>query len=149
MNKDFPLLKMLVLVLVIALSHMAQANKKGYWTWTDDNGDPQYSDRPPEGVEAVFIEKNTTNSATSSPYESSSAKSEGEGEGEEQSGGPKTMEGLAAKDPEICRQAKNNLAGLKSARVRITEPDGSQHYLTEEEKAAQRERNQRLIDLNC
>jgi hypothetical protein len=147
MNKDFPLLKMLVLVLVIALSHTAQASKKGYWTWTDGKGDPQYSDRPPEGVDAVFVEKNTTSSPLSST--SASNTEEASASGEEQSSGPKTMEGLAAKDPEICRQAKSNLAGLKSARVRITEPDGSQHYLTEEEKAAQRERNQRLIDLNC
>ena len=145
MIKDFPLLKMLMLVLVIALSHTAQAGKKGYWTWTDDKGDPQYSDRPPEGVDAVFVEKNTTSSAVSSPYQGSKA----DGEDKEQSSGPKTMEGLAQKDPEVCRQAKSNLAGLRSARVRITEADGSQHYLTEEEKAEQRERTQRLIDLNC
>lgn len=143
MSKDFPLLKMLVLVLVIALSHTALAAKKGYWTWTDDNGDPQYSDRPPEGVDAVFIEKNTTNSAISAPYEGQAANGEGK------SSGPGKMEAMAAKDPEICRQAKNNLAGLKSARVRITEPDGSQHYLTEDEKIEQRDRTQRLIDMNC
>jgi hypothetical protein len=147
MNKDFPLLKMLVLVLVIALSHTAQAGKKGYWTWTDDKGDPQYSDRPPEGVDAAFVTKNTTNSDVSAPYESSSAESKDDSE--DQSSGAQTMEGMAEKDPDICRQAKSNLAGLKSARVRITEADGSQHYLSEEEKAEQRERTQRLIDLNC
>lgn len=145
MIKDSPLLKMLLLVLVIALSHTAQAGKKGYWTWTDDKGEPQYSDRPPEGVDAVFVEKNTTSSAVSSPYQGSNPESEDK----EPSSGPKTMEGLPEKDPEVCRQAKSNLAGLRSARVRITEADGSQHYLTEEEKAEQRERTQRLIDLNC
>ena len=91
----------------------------------------------------MFVEKNTANSAVSDPYESNPAS------GEAKSSGPKKMEGLADKDPEICRQAKNNLAGLRSARVRITEADGSQHYLTEEEKKEQRERAQKLIDLNC
>ena len=147
MIKDFPLLKMLMLVLVIALSHSAQAGKRGYWTWTDGKGDPQYSDRPPEGVDAVFVEKNTTKSPSSSPYQGSSA--DGEDATSEQPSGPKTMEALPEKDPEICRQAKSNLAGLRSARVRITEADGSQHYLTEEEKAEQRDRTQRLIDLHC
>ena len=145
MIKDLPLLKMLVMVMIFALSHTAQAGKQGYWTWTDGKGDPQYSDRPPEGVDAVFIEKNTASSAVSSPYEDSNPDSEGQ----EQSSGPKTMEGLPDKDPEICRQAKSNLAGLKSARVRIVEADGSIHYLTEEEKTEQRQRTQRLIDLNC
>ena len=143
MIKYFPLLKILVLVLVFALSHTAQAGKKGYWTWNDSKGDPQYSDRPPEGVDAVFVEKNTTNSAVSPPYQGQAAN------GEEKTSGPETMEALPNKDPEICSQAKNNLANLKSARVRITEADGSKHYLTEDEKAEQRERNQRLIDLNC
>jgi hypothetical protein len=143
MTKDFPLLKILVLVLVFALSHTAQADKKGYWTWNDSKGDPQYSDRPPEGVDAVFVEKNTSNSAVSPPYQGQAAN------GEEKTSGPETMGALPTKDPEICRQAKNNLTNLRSARVRITEADGSKHFLTEDEKAAQRERNQRLIDLNC
>jgi hypothetical protein len=146
MNKDFPLLKMLVLVLVIALSHTAQAGKKGYWTWTDDKGDPQYSDRPPEGVDAVFVAKNTTNSAVSSPYNAASDK---DGTASAAGGSQGQMEAVYNKDPAICEQAKNNLAKLKSAKVRITEPDGSKHYLTEDEKNAQRERNQRIIDLNC
>ena len=147
MIKDFPLLKILVLVLVFALSHTAQAAKKGYWTWNDSKGDRQYSDRPPEGVDAVFIEKNTTNSAVSAPNEGSNAASESAGA--DQNPGPQTMEGMPAKDPDICRQAKSNLAGLRSARVRITEPDGSKRYLTEEEKTEQKERTQKLIDFHC
>lgn len=143
MNKGFPLVKILGLVLVIALSHSVQAAKKGYWTWDDDKGNPQYSDRPPEGVEAVFVEKNTANSAVSAPYESTARTSNGE------AADPQTMEGLAPKDPAICEQATNNLSALKSARVRITEADGSQHYLTEDEKKEQRERYQKLIDFNC
>jgi hypothetical protein len=146
MIKDLPLLKMLVLALVIALSHTAQAGKKGYWTWTDDKGEPQYSDRPPEGVEAVFVEKNTTNSATSSPYKAATDK---DAKASAADGSQGQMEAIYEKDPGICTQAKNNLAKLESAKVRITEPDGSKHYLTEDEKNAQRERNQRIIDLNC
>ena len=120
MNKDFPLLKMLVLVLVIALSHTAQAGKKGYWTWTDDKGDPQYSDRPPEGVDAIFVEKNTTNSAISSPYNAASDK---DGTASAAGGGKQgEMEAIYTKDPAICEQAKNNLAKLKAPKSGLQNP---------------------------
>ena len=144
MIKNFPLIiKILGLSLIIALPNMAQAAKSGYWSWNDDKGNPQYSDRPPEGVNAVFVEKNTTNSPVSGPYQGAS------NSGNEQSGNSGTMEALPNKDPSICAAAKSNLANLQSARVRITEADGSQHYLTEDEKTEQRERAQRLIELNC
>jgi esterase/lipase len=108
----------------------------------DDKGSPQYSDHPPEGVDAVFIEKNTTSSPTSSYQKNAD-------QAVDENGDPVKMEVLAAKDPVICEQAKANLSALQSARVRITNADGSQHYLTEDEKAEQRDRAQRLIELNC
>lgn len=142
MSKDFFLFKLLGLVLIIALSNTAQAGKQGYWTWTDEKGNPKYSDRPPEGVDAVFVEKNTTSSPTSSAYDSGS-------QAADQASNPDKMEVFPAKDPSICEQAKANLSALKSARVRITEADGTQHYLTDEEKKEQRDRAQRLVDMNC
>ncbi len=144
MTKYFPALTVFGLVLAIALSGPVQAGKKGYWTWTDQKGNPQYADLPPEGVDAVFVEKNTLNSAVSEGVQTGSQNDDGAA-----ASGPQAIEGIAAKDPEICQQAKNNLAALESARVRITDPDGSKRFLTEDEKAAQRERAQKFIDLNC
>ena len=36
-----------------------QAEQNGIYRWTDNNGVTQYSDRPPEGVESVFVKTST------------------------------------------------------------------------------------------
>ncbi len=136
----------ILFITIVSSALTAQAAKQGHWRWTDENGTVQYSDRPPEGVESEFIE-------FAAPRSSARSKSQGpvSSAAEEQQAG-KTfdeMEVLPEKDPELCRQAQNNLKALEAARIRITEPDGTKRILTEDEKETQRANANKFIELHC
>ncbi len=123
-----------------------QAEQNGIYRWTDDKGIVQYSDRPPEGVEAVFIK--TSTGKRSKPPEAK------EGEGAEtatanKESGPKSLEVMPEKDPALCEQAKRNLKALDGTRIRITEPDGTKRILTPDEKEGQRENAKKFMKIHC
>jgi hypothetical protein len=119
------------------------ASQNGHYRWTDANGTVQYADRPPEGVEAEFIKftgaKSPRSSEKPTTKENIATKAEL----------PPKMEVLQKKDPELCKQAQQNLKALEGARIRITEADGSKRFLTEEEKEYQRENARKFVDINC
>lgn len=127
---------------------MADSAPNGHYRWTDDKGIVQYSDRPPEGVEAEFIKSNSSRSDTSSKAKSANAKSEADAEGQTAKG-PQELEILPEKDPELCKQAQANMKALEAARIRITDPDGSKRFLTEEEKEFQRDNARKFISIHC
>lgn len=142
MIKAAPLLLM-ALALMATLS--IQAGPAGHYRWTDENGTVQYSDRPPEGIDAEFIKFSGG---------TKSSKSTGGKAGEESARadtgkdlGP--MEVMPLKDSGLCEQARKNLQALKGARIRITEEDGSKRFLTEEEKEGQRENARKFEKINC
>ena len=139
------LLKSIILSVGFFAATAVAAGDAGHYRWTDENGVVKYADRPPEGVEAEFIKfastkhsKPSTPAATTQPATDSAA-----------ADAPATMEGLPAKDPKLCKQAQNNLKALDSARIRITEPDGSKRLLNEEEKEAQKENARKFIKVHC
>ena len=137
----------LVLLAGILLSSMATAAQEGIYRWKDQNGNLKYSDIPPAGVEAEFIP--TDVSRRGSSPEPSEAAQQATGN---QAAAPLNgeMEVLPPKDPALCQQAKSNLDALaNSPRVRITEPDGSQRFLTEDEKEGQRELARKSIKVHC
>ena len=131
-------------LLVAALAGLAlQAAASGLYRWTDANGTVQYSDRPPEGIEAEFIEISTgTRSKAAQPE----TKAEEE---QATASGPQAMEVMPEKDPALCKQAQKNLKALEAARIRISEPDGSRRFLTEEEKETQRVNNRKFVKIHC
>jgi hypothetical protein len=60
------------------------------------------------------------------------------------------MEALPEKDPAKCEQAKVNLNSLKSkARIRLTSPDGTQRFITDEERNAQIKLAEENIGMHC
>lgn len=131
-------------ILALSTSLNLHAGQKGYYRWTDVNGTVQSSDHPPQGVEAEFIDFTTYQSASPNSKQDNdpatvepAAKLDGQ------------MEALIDKDPELCKQAQNNLEALKAARIRITEADGSKRLLTEDEKENQRDNARAFIDIHC
>lgn len=148
----------LLLCLGLAVSIDGYANPKaGLYRWYDESGTVQYSDRPPEGVEAELVTEyggvltgpgKKAAAATPAPKTTAGdtspepAKAEGLPEGQE-------MEVLPEKDPALCEQAKKNMEALKGARIRITEPDGTKRLLNEDERDTQKANAQKVIDLNC
>ena len=135
------------LSLLLAMS--SQAGPNGHYRWTDDNGILQYSDYPPEGVEAEFIKFSGSSHRSPSSTEAKDSTAEQAGTENGDAKLPKTMEVMPEKDPALCKQAQQNLKALEGARIRITEPDGSKRFLTEEEKEGQRENARKFIKINC
>lgn len=122
----------------------------GHWRWTDSEGEQHYSDRPPAGIEAEFIEFATGRGKKSSPAATPAAPSSPTVPGKGETAKNNDMEILPEPDPEICAQAKGNLQALNGKpRVRITEADGSIRMLTEEEKEEQRENARKFVKLYC
>lgn len=143
MNKCAIAIQVLVLSLGLSTAIHVDASQNGHYRWTDANGTVQYADRPPEGVKAEFIQftgaKSSRSSQAPESKQDATAKAVSTPE----------MEVLQAKDPELCKQAQQNLKALEGARIRITEPDGSKRFLTEDEKEYQRDNARKFVEINC
>lgn len=139
----------LLLVLGMIASTPVMAAKQGLYRWHDDDGTVQYSDYPPEGRDSEFIELTGAKKKLS---DSQPAQAEADKPAEATDGKSKVydqMEVLPKKDPVLCKQAQDNLKALESARIRITEPDGSKRFLSEDEKEVQRANAHKFIDIHC
>lgn len=123
-----------------------------YYRWTDENGTPVNSDRPPPtGIEYEMVSTGTNNMVTGGMQED-----EGLAPAKPGSGRSPTQEAVTeqrivvAKNPEACEAARKNLDALNThARIRIPDGQGSFRYLNEEEKAAQRVEAEASISANC
>ncbi|MGK0440505.1 MAG: hypothetical protein ACJA0N_000300 [Pseudohongiellaceae bacterium] len=125
-----------------------QAETSGYYRWKDQEGNLKLSDRPPAaGIEARFVE---TLGSRKSRYSSTTST---EVTSTPDSAQPKEslkMEILPEKDPERCKQAQENITALEGyTRIRVTDDDGTQRLLTEDEKNVQVERSKKAISDNC
>jgi hypothetical protein len=144
MNKALqPFILGLAILVTIAASHIS-AGQNGHYRWTDADGTVQYSDRPPEGIEAEFIKFSTGKRSKTEQKNTS-----GDEDEIKTAGKPQQLEVMPEKDPALCQQAQNNLTALKAARIRISEADGSKRILTEDEKESQRENARKFIKIHC
>lgn len=136
------------IIAVFCLSYILEINaaENGHYRWIDDKGQVQYSDRPPEGIDAEFIKFSSRNRTRSTG--SNQGKSDDAAEAIEKKLAS-TLEVMPEKDPALCKQAQKNLKALEGARIRITEADGSKRFLTEDEKEGQRENARKFIKINC
>lgn len=144
-----------VTVLVcLLLSSAHTAAESALYRWKDSEGNPVMSDRPPPlGVQ----------------YETISTKSsvvhrvEGDGEAAPESAqspttatpppapvASKPASSLHEKNPEYCATARKNLEVIDRApRIRIDDGNGGLRYLTDDERAAQRQDNLEIIEAHC
>lgn len=134
----------LLAALIFSLSLSAQAGSNGYYRWTDENGVVKNADVPPEGVDATFIKFSVQKA---SKTEGTKVGKDGAEEKAEADLGD--LEVLAEKDPALCKQAQRNLKALEGTRIRMTEPDGSKRFLTEDEKETQRSNARKFIKIHC
>ena len=137
---------------LLAGSAQAVADSALY-RWKDSEGNPVMSDRPPPlGVQ----------------YETISTKSsivhrvEGEAPPEPVTAPAPTPEpaptasktkapsSLHEKNPEYCAAARKNLEVIDRApRIRMDDGEGGLRYITDEERAAQRQNNLEVIEAHC
>jgi len=148
-NRPLKLRFFTLMFIIFALSSTALA-AKGMWKWTDENGNPQFSDTPPQGVEATFIPsrgvgrvQNSGPAATLSSGQTSSNNGEVDLEGKE-------LVVETEKDPELCKQAQQNLATLNSNKpIRFTGDDGQKQLLSQQQRDTEKAKAQGVINAHC
>lgn len=126
---------------VLLSSVATSAASKGYYRWTDAQGQIHYTQNPPLDQPAEFIR-------TGPPHVTPALMPAETADG----GHPEveTWEGLPEPDPELCRQAREVLESLDGyVRIRARKPDGTHTVLTEADKEEQREIAREAIELYC
>jgi hypothetical protein len=136
--------------LLIGVSVTAVA-QSAYYRWTDAQGNQMHSDRPPPaGVDYEKIEsgKNPMRQAESNK---NSAFPEPSTRVETKPDAPNTTSARETeKNPELCRAAKENLRLLdSSARIRLNTGEGEAQYLSDKQRAVQREEAVTTIEKLC
>lgn len=128
------------LLMSLLASHSVLAAK--VYTWTDSKGVVHFGERPPKDAKATLVRTRTGHSdptpapAVATPPAATSTTS--------------APQPTSLKDPERCAKAQENLAILNSvARIKTVNEEGVTVYLTEEDKANQREIAQQAIDQAC
>lgn len=146
MSKTIASLQAVTAILAITAASVAYCEPSGHYRWKDAQGNTHYSDRPPEGTQSEFI-KHATGKRAKPPAEESAEKAAAAEQ--DPTAGKRKMEVLPEKDSKLCKQARSNLEALAGTRIRITEPDGSQRILTDEEKEEQKINARKIIDMHC
>lgn len=133
-----------VVAVAYAAATMAQANDELY-RWIDERGQVVISDRPPQAgtpheTLSVKSGRSLNTPAARAPAEASAA--------------PNTPAAPGGDDlvanPETCRIARENLNALETAgRIQKIGDDGEPYFLTEEEKAIEKDRARSLIRVHC
>lgn len=133
--------------LLLGLNH---AHGATLYRWTDAQGKPVISDRPPppgveyETVSASSSMVNKVNSADPvTPREPPKPPSSSTEAAE-------TRRTVYEKNPSYCAQARKNLEVIESAaRIRMPDANGEMRYISDDEKAREREKNLETIEMHC
>ncbi len=143
----------LCLVASLLISSTTEAGQ--VYRWTTSDGTVHYGEHPPQGVEATQM-----STTTGKPSKQSSRRERvepGEYSGEEPAAESKDETAAAEvappkpkKNKDICERAKYNLKVLTDrARIRQTDENGEERYLSDEEKDKQKEKAREAIKTYC
>lgn len=125
--------------LIAAVSSPGFSADKIY-SWIDEKGVTHYGKNPPKDVPSRLINAKTGHSE---PVDYSGAEKK-----DDKTEGAKAA--VAAPDPERCANARKNLQVLTTnPRVRTTDANGEQRFMTPEEMQAQVETMEQVIAAEC
>jgi predicted O-methyltransferase YrrM len=145
-------------VLLTVPSTLAVADQT-YYRWTDDSGNLVMSDRPPERPDIAYETIATQGSslrrprARPAPDPSVAGTASGSASAQPSSGPaprPAPQVAAAERDPELCKQARENLQILEiKPRIRAYNDQGELEYLTPEEIEEEKRRTRLTIETHC
>ncbi|MFT4727934.1 MAG: hypothetical protein ACI9UN_002435 [Granulosicoccus sp.] len=149
----------LIIILGTATFVLAPQNLSGaqeYYTWIDENGVTNYSQRNPQGYQAqrvskkhkfgeqVFLEQRST------PTTQVAAPTEIDPDALVADQVAAEARRIARTKRSNCEIGKKNLTNLQAfSRIRVTQDDGTVRILTPAEKAAKTETARQVIRENC
>lgn len=132
------------------LGSFATAAGQVVYRWTDERGNPVNSDRPPpKGVDYEVI---STSSSMVRPVDADegAVPLEVKPSPDNQFEPVNSSRPKIEKNPEYCQRARENLETLDlKVRIQMRNEQGEVHFLTEEERAAQREKALNAIEVYC
>jgi hypothetical protein len=145
------------LLAILGLTPAWVATAGDMYRWSDNNGNPVISDRPPPlGVPYTVIDaerygaKANVVAASPPPSNEQAQRETSSPAGDRQSGGGGGTRVEIEKHPELCDQAKDAIFQLETfARVRVTDKDGTVRFMTDEERAEQLARAREVANANC
>ena len=133
---------------LLAFSLEATADATLY-RWKDAAGNPVVSDRPPSSGTEFETITTTSNLVRSLEDEPAPAPEPTPPKPVKKSDKPVSQK-FRVSNPEYCEEAKNNLIVIDNApRIRMQGENGELRYLTDEERAKQREDNLETIEAYC
>lgn len=143
----------LCLVATVLLSSSTEAGEVFRWTTAD--GTVHYGEHPPQGVEATQMSTTTGKPSKQSsrrervePGEDTGKEAATDQDGETTAAAPAPAK--PKKDKGVCERARYNLKVLdERARIRQTDEDGEERYLSDEEKNKQKEKAREAIKTYC
>lgn len=123
-------------LLGVLIANSALATK--IYKWVDEQGISHFSEHPPKDVKATLVKPKIGHSEPVTYEVPKSPPSE------------PTQQSSGKKNPERCEAARSNLQILQNfGRVKVPHPDGSFHYLTEEEQQDKLRATQQIINESC
>ncbi len=154
------LIPYLLVLFVIALPSQAAE----YYTWIDENGVTNYSERNPNGYDAEHITKTrrfgervlprSDPQPTNAPATGTNSSTTGQAGADPDAVIEKERAALAAEIAETkrknCNIGKQNLAQLEAfARIRVSDEKGENRIITDDEKATRVTEARQVIRENC
>jgi hypothetical protein len=135
---------------ILSLSSLSASAGRNHYRWIDERGNPVHSDRPPpKGIDYEVV-------STGSSLVRQVSAEEGVvptevvprvGNDFEQ---VDTAKQAIEKIPEYCERARLNIQSLDThARIRVRNEQGEYHWLSQEEKDAQRLQAEATIATHC
>ncbi|MGJ8687052.1 MAG: DUF4124 domain-containing protein [Spongiibacteraceae bacterium] len=144
-------LAVIVCNFVLLASTSTLAGQSGYYRWQDETGEVHYSQQPPKNQQYEFIADRRMRSRTAESEPDQSNLPTVEDADADSQAAPEKMEVLPAKDPKLCRQAKENLKTLNASgsRIRITQANGGSRFLNQDEITEQKQRAEQAASIYC
>ncbi len=169
MNRLYRLF-LLTLVTLMCFTDSALAKEEAYYTWIDENGVTNYSERDPKNQNAVLVSPANTRFGYQSPTQSRSTNTSQQAslptgqttttsdtdpasqdaDAQMQAERDQVQESIAKVKASNCQIGRRNLAKLEAySRIRVKEKDGTERVLTDEEKQAKINDARKTISENC
>ena len=150
MKRAIPTCALVATMGLLNLSGLNAVAGTNHYRWIDDRGQPVHSDRPPpKGVDYEVI---TTGSGLVRQVDAEEGAVPAEVEPRVGNDFQQinTTKQAVEKNPEYCERARQNIQSLDThARIRVRNEQGEYHWLTQEEKDAQRLQAEATIATHC
>ncbi|TDG12361.1 DUF4124 domain-containing protein [Seongchinamella unica] len=133
------------IIAALILTSMNVAADTTFYRWKDSEGNMVMSDRPPPAgtdYEAVGTESSVVRRVDGAdPVEPRPRPQAPEK--------IKPKKTIIKKNPEYCKNARTNLQLLERPRIRIIDDTGENRFMTEEEKAEERQKAMEIVEIHC